>query len=87
MRSFLKSNQTLKTALLMPVTILPSSHERTEGGKEMGKGGGWGAGGSSCGPHVVRERTATGRQHSMERQQYLLGDHQGDQTYYFILMR
>lgn len=40
MRSFLKSNQTLKTALLMPVTILPSSHERTEGGKEMGKGGG-----------------------------------------------
>lgn len=41
MRSFLKSNQTLKTALLMPVTILPSSHERTEGGKEMGNGGWW----------------------------------------------
>lgn len=38
MRSFLKSNQTLKTALPMPVTILPSSHERAEGGKEMAGG-------------------------------------------------
>lgn len=61
MRSFLKSNQTLKTALLMPVTILPSSHERTEGGREGGKeiGKGGGGGRSSCWPHVVRERTAT----------------------------
>lgn len=83
MRSFLKSNQMLKKALLMPVTILPSSHEHTEGGKEMWVGGGR----SSCGPHVVRESTATGRQHSTERQQYLLGDHQCDETYYFILMR
>lgn len=81
--------------LLVPVTILPSSHEHTEGrGERRGwrwwvEEGGGGVGGAeqlwaTCGQ---KERTAAGRRRSVERQECLLGDHRGDDTYYLILMR
>lgn len=64
-----QQHHTRETGLLMPVAILTRTHR-------LGVG-------SSCDPHVVTERCATWRQHSVALQQCPLGD---NLKIYIVLM-